>query len=86
MLGSCCDASVLYTSATLLLALPAGVTLPLLSQTIILFQLSLSYLVLKKSLDKEQVLSLQTANSAFFASARSAVIVFTGVHGSRSWL
>ena len=33
----------------------AGVTLPLLSQSIILFQIGLSYLVLKKNLEKEQV-------------------------------
>ena len=33
----------------------AGVTLPLLSQSIILFQIGLSYLVLKKNLEREQV-------------------------------
>ena len=33
----------------------AGVTLPLLSQSIILFQIALSYLVLKKNLEREQV-------------------------------
>ena len=34
----------------------AGVTLPLLSQSIILFQIGLSYLVLKKPLEREQVI------------------------------
>ena len=39
----------------------AGVTLPLLSQSIILFQLTLSGLVLKKGLEREQVRMRPTA-------------------------
>ncbi len=40
----------------------AGVTLPLLSQSIILFQIALSYLVLKKNLEREQVSDVPFTN------------------------
>ena len=49
----------------------AGVTLPLLSQSIILFQIGLSYLVLKKNLEKEQVSCCSSASWTDSSSCHS---------------
>lgn len=49
-----------------------GVTLPLLSQSIILFQIGLSYLVLKKNLEREQIIgALIVATGVCLAAAPS---------------
>ena len=55
---------------------PAGVTLPLLSQSIILFQIGLSYLVLKKNLEKEQVGCCSSASCTDGRSCHSVHLHF----------
>ena len=58
----------------------AGVTLPLLSQSIILFQIALSYLVLKKNLEREQVGTSSPAVLPLTVSVCSCCSVKNGHH------